>query len=263
MFISLYLQTAVYILCYMSIIFILAIILKNNSIVDIAWGFGFIIISLNGIINNNPSIEILLINSLVWLWGLRLSLHILLRNLGKSEDFRYNNWRKTWKNFYLRSFLQIFMLQGIIMLVIAMPIIKINTIETFKIGFIQVFGIILFITGFLFESIADYQLLKFKKDKENIGKIIKTGLWKYSRHPNYFGETILWWGFALIAINGSESLFVLLSPILITLLLIFVSGIPMLEKKYKENEEFKKYAETTPVFIPNFYLMLKDFISVK
>lgn len=262
MFISLYLHTAVYILCYMSAIFILAIILKNNSIVDIAWGLGFIIISLNGIINNNPSVEIIIINSLVWIWGLRLSLHIFIRNSGKREDFRYNNWRKTWKYFYLRSFLQIFILQGLIMLIIAMPIIKINTIETFKIGIIQVFGIILFFIGFLFESVADYQLLKFKKDKKNTSKIIKTGLWKYSRHPNYFGETILWWGLAIITINNSENLFVLLSPIFITFLLIFVSGIPMLEKKYKNNEEFIKYAESTPVFIPNFNLMLKDIFQL-
>jgi len=255
-------QSSLLIISYMSIIFIIALLLKNNSIVDIAWGLGFMIISGFGLLKiENFSLSIILINSLIWIWGLRLTVHIYFRNRGKCEDFRYNNWRKTWTNFYLRSFLQIFMLQGLILLIVSMPIIRLNTYETYNIEFIQIIGILIFIIGFKFEAIADYQLLRFKKDENNKGKLIKKGLWKYSRHPNYFGEALLWWGISISAIDNFNSFFIFSSPILISFLLLFVSGVPMLEKKLKSNPEFLDYASKTPVFFPNFKLMIKDFYS--
>jgi len=260
MFETLYFHTSINIFLYMSFVFVLAILLKNNSIVDIAWGIGFIIVSITGLIKTqNYSIETLIVNSLIWVWGLRLSIHIFIRNKGKKEDFRYNNWRKTWKYFYLRSFLQIFMLQGLILLIVSMPIIRVNSYENYKIGIIQIIGILVFIIGFIFEVISDYQLLKFKEDSKNKGKLIKTGLWKYSRHPNYFGEALLWWGICIAAINNSENIYIFLSPLLISLLLLFVSGVPMLEKKFKSYPEFEEYEAKTPVFIPNFRLMIIDF----
>lgn len=262
MFISLYLQTSMIILLFMSIIFVLAIILKNNSIVDIAWGIGFIIVSTFGLIKNDNLLpQTILINSLVWIWGLRLSLHIYLRNKGKKEDFRYNNWRKTWKYFYLRSYFQIFVLQGFILLIVSMPIIRLNTYETYNIGLIQTIGILIFIIGIIFETLADYHLLEFKKDVKNKGKLIKTGLWKYSRHPNYFGEAILWLGYSLAVINDFNSIYIFISPLLISLLLLFVSGVPMLEKKLISNPEFEDYKLKTPVFFPNLKLMILDLFS--
>ncbi len=235
----------------MTLIFIIAILLKNNSIVDIFWGLGFILIMLfssNFKISDNLATT--LFNVSVILWGLRLSLHILIRNHNKEEDFRYQNWRKTWKHFYLRSFLQIFMLQGFIMWLISIPIIKFNysSINEFSIFFI--IGMSIFLFGFIFETISDYQLHIFKKNKSNKGKIITIGLWKYSRHPNYFGEALLWWGLGISALKNIGDIYLLISPLISTLLLRYVSGVPMLEEKYKDNPEFIEYSKKTSVFFP-------------
>ncbi len=198
----------------------------------------------------SESLHNLIFNTLILIWGLRLSLHIFLRNKGKEEDFRYKNWRNTWKNFYLRSLFQIFLLQGFIMWVVSMPIIRYNYEETSVISWQYIVGIIIFFIGYIFETISDYQLFKFKENKQNKGKIIQSGLWKFSRHPNYFGEAVLWWGIALAATNQLSDFYVFISPLLITYLLRYVSGVPMLEAKYKDNKEFKEYSRKTSVFFP-------------
>ena len=246
-----FLESALLILAYMILVFILAIILKNNSIVDIFWGLGFIIVMLyNADFFPTINLNKFIFNLLIIIWGLRLSLHIFIRNKGKEEDFRYKNWRNTWKHFYLRSFLQIFLLQGFIMWIVALPVISYNNIEFSETNWTFITGVIIFIAGFLFESIADFQLLQFRKNKQNKGRIIQSRLWKYSRHPNYFGEAVLWWGIALISCSQLAEIYLFISPILITLLLRYVSGVPMLEAKYKDNEEFKEYSKKTSVFIP-------------
>jgi steroid 5-alpha reductase family enzyme len=244
-------ESGLLILFYMIMVFILAIILKNNSIVDIFWGLGFILLMMyNSDFLQTDSLNTLIFNILILIWGLRLSFHIFLRNNGKEEDFRYKNWRNTWRHFYIRSFLQIFLLQGFIMWIVALPIISYNHFEINIFSWQFIVGVLIFLLGFLFETISDYQLFRFKKDKYNKGKIIQSGLWKYSRHPNYFGEALLWWGIALIAISEFSDIYIFISPLLITYLLRYVSGVPMLEAKYKDNEEFKQYSKKTSVFIP-------------
>lgn len=244
-------ESGLLILFYMIMVFILAIILKNNSIVDIFWGLGFILLMMyNSDFLQTDSLNTLIFNILILIWGLRLSFHIFIRNKGKEEDFRYKNWRNTWRHFYIRSFLQIFLLQGFIMWIVALPIISYNHFEINIFSWQFIVGVLIFLLGFLFETISDYQLFRFKKDKYNKGKIIQSGLWKYSRHPNYFGEALLWWGIALIAISEFSDIYIFISPLLITYLLRYVSGVPMLEAKYKDNEEFKQYSKKTSVFIP-------------
>lgn len=244
-------ESGLFILFYMLMIFILAIILKNNSIVDIFWGLGFIFVMIyNADFMKSESMHNLIFNTLILIWGLRLSIHIFLRNKGKEEDFRYKNWRNTWKNFYLRSLFQIFLLQGFIMWIVALPIISYNYEKPTGISWYYILGIITFLIGFTFEMIADYQLYKFKKVKQNKGRIIQSGLWKFSRHPNYFGEAVLWWGISLVAINQLSGIYVFISPLLITFLLRYVSGVPMLEAKYKDNKEFKEYSRKTSIFFP-------------
>jgi steroid 5-alpha reductase family enzyme len=191
-------------------------------------------------------------NLFVLIWGLRLAIYIFLRNKGKGEDFRYKAWRDTWKFFILRSYLQIFILQGILMFIIALPIIFVNKAGPASFNFFDIAGILLFLTGYAFETIGDGQLARFKKDPANKGKIITGGLWRYTRHPNYFGEAVIWWGIGCFALPYPHGWIMLISPVIITLMLRFVSGVPMLEKKYAGRADFEEYKKRTPVFIPWF-----------
>lgn len=235
----------------MNVIFVLALILKNNSIIDIFWGMGFMIVACSLAIQiDSLNFTQILFGSFLSAWAIRLSLHIFLRNKGHAEDFRYANWRKTWKNFILRSYFQVFILQGLMMLIISLPLIAIFNTDFQGHLFYTITGSLIFISGFLTETLADYQLIRFRNNPENKGHIIKSGLWKYSRHPNYFGEALLWWGLWMISLPGTLWYITILSPIVITLLLRYVSGVPMLEKKYGNHPEWETYCNQTPVFVP-------------
>jgi len=240
---------------YMSMFFVIALFKRNNSIADIAWGMGFVLIT---VFSFSRALDVfertLLINILVLIWGLRLAYYILKRNYKKKEDFRYANWRKEWKqHFLIRSYLQVFMLQGLIMYIIALPIMANNFNEVQNLSIFDIIGLTIWMIGFLFESIGDFQLKQFISKEENKGKIMQSGLWKYTRHPNYFGESAMWIGIALISFRSfSNPLFAIISPLLITYLLLFVSGVPLLEEKYKDNLEFQEYAKRTSKFIPWF-----------
>jgi steroid 5-alpha reductase family enzyme len=236
---------------YMTIVFILALIRKDNSIVDVAWGLGFIIISVYSIIQSGEvDLRKMIVSILVLLWGLRLSFHIFVRNSGRGEDFRYKAWRDSWKFFYLRSFFQIFMLQGLFMLIISAPIWFINFSNGGPVGLWDSVGLVVFGFGFMFEVIGDYQLSEFKKDPSNKGKIITTGLWSVTRHPNYFGEALVWWGISFYAFSFPNGWYTVVSPVIITMLLRFVSGVPMLEKKYANHPDWNAYKVKTAAFFP-------------
>ncbi|HOI87094.1 MAG TPA: DUF1295 domain-containing protein [Lentimicrobium sp.] len=248
------LTSAIIAFIYMSAIFIIAILLKDNSIVDIAWGGGFIILTTAAaIVAGIQNLKQLLTIAVVFLWGMRLSVYIFLRNRGKGEDFRYAAWRKIWKWFYLRSFLQVFMLQGFVMLIVAWPVLHIlyRGAEV-RTGVIDAAGLLIFVCGFCIELISDRQMKLFSANPVNKGKLITTGLWKYSRHPNYFGEALLWWGIWLLAVSVTDGLYTIAGPLLITLLLRYVSGVPMLEKKLEARDGWHEYKAQTPVFIPFF-----------
>ena len=232
--------------------YILALIKKRNDIADIAWGFTFILLSWSSFYLSNFNLYSLLVNLLITIWGARLSFHIYLRNKNKDEDFRYKKWREEWKYFYLRTFLQVFLLQGLLAFLVVSPAIFLN-INNQNITFnYLILGIIIWITGFIFESVSDLQLKKFISKEENKGKIMQTGLWKYSRHPNYFGEVLMWWGIFIITLYDISNIYLIFSPLLITYLIVYVSGIPMLEKKYENNVEYENYKKITSKFIPWF-----------
>lgn len=244
-------EAALVIIAFMTAVFIIALLVKDNSIVDVFWGLGFIVVTAYSLMQADTiDFKKILSSVLVVIWGLRLSIHIYIRNHGRSEDFRYANWRRTWKFFILRSFLQIFMLQGFFMLVIIWPVLHINNGASLDSGMLDIAGFLIFITGFLFETIGDYQMVAFKKDTGNSGQLITTGLWKYTRHPNYFGEALLWWGVWLMAVPVVDGIYTIFSPLVITLLLRYVSGVPMLEKKYEGRADWEEYKKKTPVFIP-------------
>lgn len=237
---------------YMLSFYLIAQIIKDNSIVDIGWGMGFVVLSVTLLLYTGKFSWYHLILFLIVLgWGTRLSIHILLRNLGKPEDFRYANWRKEWgKKAPVMAFFKVFMLQGLVMLIVSLPLIFAFISDQNKPSLLNVAGYIVFGFGFIFEAIADYQLTSFKKKAENKGKIITHGLWKLSRHPNYFGEALLWWGIYLSAAGGGYEYISIISPVLISLLLRFGSGVPMLEEKYRQNPAFVEYAKKTSVFVP-------------
>lgn len=239
---------------YMTAVFLIAVLAKDNSIVDVAWGPGFILVAVVTFWLR-PGFEArhLLITLLVAIWGLRLAIHIFLRNRGRGEDFRYAKWRKDWGRWFIpRSFFQVFMLQGIFMLIISSSIVLVNRSPESGLTLLDALGGILWLIGFLFEAVGDYELKRFKQKPESKGKIMKTGLWKYTRHPNYFGEAALWWGIWLIALSVDSGWAAIISPLTISFLLLKVSGVKMLEKKYAGNEEFAAYARRTSPFFPWF-----------
>ena len=249
--------SAIVIFCYMCAWFIWAQLIKNNGVVDIAWGLGFVLVT--GVLGMTEEISLqnprFILFLMIALWGIRLSAHIAYRAAGKSEDFRYQNFRKSWGRYpLLGAFFQVFMLQGLIMGILLLPV-YLAYADTTALLFPttwQWVGLAVFAVGFVFEAVGDYQLLRFSAKAENRGHIITHGLWKYTRHPNYFGESILWWGIGIYSLSFENGWFALVSPIVITYLLTRVSGIPMLERKYEKNPEFRAYAARTPAFFPKF-----------
>ncbi len=238
----------------MSLWFVISFVKRRNDLADIAWGLGFVMIVLITSFFSYPlNDKATLIAILIVIWGLRLSFHIYLRNKDKSEDYRYEQMKKGWgNNFFLKTYIEVFLLQGIFMLLISLPAVyAIFYRRLFEQNdYVVLLGLLLWIIGFSFEVISDWQLTKFRKTKSK-GEILQTGLWKYSRHPNYFGEVLLWWGIYLFAnTNTPYSILLLISPILISFLIIKVSGIPLLEKKMNENPAYSPYKEKTSIFIP-------------
>ena len=245
------LQISLVIFIYMTLVFMIAMIVKDNSVVDIFWGLGFILVAAWSIYRGSPlDLHKILMNLLVLVWGLRLSTYIFLRKQGKGEDFRYKAWRDSWKFFTLRSFFQVFMLQGILMLVISVPVYYVNYSSAANLEVVDWIGVGIFLVGFLFEAVGDYQMAIFKRKAENKDKLMTTGLWKITRHPNYFGEALIWWGIALFALNYPHGWKTLISPVILTLLLRFVSGVPMLEKKYNGRADWEEYKKKTAAFVP-------------
>jgi steroid 5-alpha reductase family enzyme len=175
---------------YMTGLFGLSVIMKDNSVADIGWGFGFVLAAITSLVVGGMSSTQVLLTVLVTVWGLRLTAHIYLRHRGKPEDFRYAVWRKEWGEwFYLRSYVQVFLLQGALMMAVSSTVILTNAMQVgSQLQALVIAGLLVWLIGFIFETVGDYQLSQFIKNPQNKGKIMRTGLWKYSRHPNYFGE---------------------------------------------------------------------------
>jgi steroid 5-alpha reductase family enzyme len=244
---------AILIAAYMTVWFVIALIKKDNSVADLAWGLGFVLVAAFTFLRRGSLFLPLLVTSLVAVWGLRLSLHILFRNRKRGEDPRYAEWRRKWgRSFVWRSYLQVFILQGFFLLVISSPVVLVNSDRTYPYehDWLDLAGLLVWCVGFFFEAVGDAQLARFKKDPGNKGKIMDRGLWRYTRHPNYFGESLMWWGIFLVALEIPYGWTTVVSPVLITFLLVRVSGIPLLERRYAGNTEFRAYARRTSAFVP-------------
>lgn len=247
-----YYTLALLLFIYMTGWFFVAVLKKRNDVADIAWGMGFVVISWASLILSKTfAPSALIVTLLVTIWGSRLSWHIYKRNVGKTEDYRYAAWRVQWgKWFYLRSYFQVFLLQGVFLALIISPVVFINHNAEATLGLLDGVGFVLWITGFLFESIGDAQLATFIKNPEHKGMLMQEGLWKYTRHPNYFGEVLQWWGIWFYALSISNGWITIVGPLTITFLILKVSGIPLLEKKMETNPLFQEYKKRTSMFFP-------------
>jgi steroid 5-alpha reductase family enzyme len=244
--------TAGTVLAYMTVCFLVALLRQRNDIADVAWGPGFVLVSSASLLAGGATTwRGIMVTGLVLVWALRLALHIHVRNRGKGEDPRYRKWREEWGRwFVLRSFLQVFMLQGVLLLVVAVPIIVVNASPTAPLRWLDGLGLAVWLVGFGFEAIGDWQLLRFIRDPANRGTLMTGGLWRYTRHPNYFGEVTLWWGIWLIALAVPGGWLTIVGPLTITILILKVSGIPMLERRYEGRPDFEEYKRRTSPFFP-------------
>jgi len=249
-----YFQSFLIIMSMMSILWLVSIALKNVSIVDIFWGSGFVLSAWYYFLAfGDFSTHKIIIVSLVTIWGLRLSAYLAWRNIGKPEDFRYQEFRRKYgaHRYWWVSFFQTFLLQGTLVWIISLPLFGAfkNTTEP---GNYLVFGmgLLVWIVGFVFEAGGDFQLARFKANPANKGKVLNTGFWRYTRHPNYFGDSAVWWAYGLFSIAyGGE--WYALGSVLMTALIIKVSGVALLEKTLKNTKpEYEEYIRNTSAFIP-------------
>ncbi|HSM51604.1 MAG TPA: DUF1295 domain-containing protein [Thermoanaerobaculia bacterium] len=225
---------------------------RDASIVDIFWGPGFLLVAGLGLwLGEGPGPRRLLVFALVALWALRLASHIAARNLGRGEDYRYREMRERHgARFGLVSLFSVFLLQGAILWVVALPLMAAQSAPSpVGLGFRDLAGALLWATGFLIEAVADRQLARFRA-RGGPGRVMDRGLWRYSRHPNYFGEAVLWWGLYLVAAGTPGGGWTIVSPLLMTFLLVRVSGVALLEKGMAKRPGWAEYAARTSAFVP-------------
>ena len=239
---------------YMTLWFLISLIKRRNDVADVAWGLGFVLLAWTSFfLSGGSGARGVVAGILVSIWGLRLAWHIQARHRGKPEDFRYMAWRREWGRwFYARSYAQVYLLQGAFLFLVSLPVLLINRSPGGTFGFLEVMGLCVWLFGFLFESVGDAELARFTSDPLNRGKILQSGLWQYTRHPNYFGEVLQWWGIWLLSLGIPGDWLGIVGPLTITFVILKVSGIPMLEKKMAENPDFAEYKRRTNVFFPWF-----------
>jgi len=255
-FLQIWLHALLLIIVLMTFLWIISIFIRNVSIVDIFWGLGFVIVS--GVyFVHAPGNEgrKLLVLILTLIWGTRLSGYIAWRNHGRGEDFRYREFRKKYgeNRYWWISYFQTFLLQGVLMWLISAPLLAAQFYSSGSFpGILDIAGGVVWLTGFIFEAGGDYQMARFRANPENRGKILDRGFWRLTRHPNYFGDSAVWWGYALICISAGSYIPVL-GSVLMTAMIIKVSGVALLEKSLKEVKPgYKEYIEKTSAFIPWF-----------
>ncbi len=254
-FFQIYLLGLAGIMVMMILLWLISIPIKNVSIVDIFWGLGFVLsASIFYVFADGNEVRKLLVLGLAGIWGIRLSIYLAWRNLGKGEDFRYQKFRQDYgpHRYWWVSFFQVFLLQGLLMWLVSAPLLGGQFYSNSDPGLPDAAGVLIWLIGFIFEAGGDFQLARFKSNPANRGKLLKTGLWRFTRHPNYFGDAAIWTGFGLISMGAGSYLPVLGSVIMIVLI-IKVSGVAMLEKTLLQTKpDYQEYARKTSSFIPWF-----------
>jgi steroid 5-alpha reductase family enzyme len=257
-----------FLLTAMTLLWLLSLKLRDTSIVDLFWGFGFVavywigfILVHSGIIASQPvSTRQLLVGFLLTIWGLRLTLHILFRNWGHGEDFRYALWRgEAGQAWWWRSYFKVFLLQGFILWLVSWPLLAVLAGRSSpSLGLLDLLAVLVWGIGFFFEAVGDYQLRSFKNKPTNKGQLLTSGLWRYTRHPNYFGDALVWWGIYLFA-AASGAWLTIFSPFIMTFLLLRVSGVAMLERTLRETKPgYATYIARTNAFFPGWPKDIND-----
>lgn len=235
----------------MVVVWLASLVRRDSSLVDRVWGFGFVLLGwLYFVVSPAPH---LLPAVLATVWGLRLSVHITRRNWGQGEDRRYAAMREKHGHHYtLFSLVSVYMVQAVLLWIIAFPLLlgTRGVVSGYGSGTLVIVGAALWLIGFLFEALGDHQLARFKRDPGNKGKVLDTGLWRYTRHPNYFGDMLVWWGLYLLAAAAS-GWWTIFAPIVMTLFLARVSGVTLLEKHLNESRPgYRDYVRRTSALIP-------------
>jgi steroid 5-alpha reductase family enzyme len=247
---------ALIILALVTLLWIWSVFIKNVSIVDIFWGFGFVVVNvIYAYMSGELNARKILILTLVSIWGIRLVIYLAIRNIGKGEDFRYQEFRRNYgpKRYWWFSFFQTFLLQGVLIMIISLPLLGIHSSATSgDLNVLDYLGILVWIIGFTFETVGDFQLARFKKNVKNKGKVLNKGFWKYTRHPNYFGDSAVWWAYGIFSI-AAGSYWQIIGSIIMTLLIIKISGVSLLEKTLKDTKpQYRDYIQKTNSFFPWF-----------
>ncbi len=251
---SIFLTGFAVVLSCLTLLWLVSLWMKDASIIDIFWGMGFVIIAWTyafdiGLENLGIRHKVLL--GLVSIWGTRLAVYLASRNLGKGEDYRYVQMREAGgEKWWLISYLRVFVLQGVILWVVSSLFVPALLTGNDLVP-LDYLGIGLWVIGFYFEAVGDWQMMRFKSDKENKGKVLNKGLWKYTRHPNYFGDATLWWGFFCFCLAHSQGWIYIFAPLYMTFMLLKISGVAMLEKALVNTKPaYQDYVSRTSAFIP-------------
>ena len=244
------------IVALMTAVWLMSLIKRDASVVDVFWGLGFVLVAWLSFVKTDGYLgRKLLLALLTSIWGLRLAVYIFVRNWGHGEDRRYRAWRAQYgERFWWVSLFTVFGLQAVLLWVISIVIQtgQISPVPS-RLVCLDGLGTLVWAVGFGFETVADWQLARFKADPANVGKVMNRGLWAYSRHPNYFGECLVWWGLFLITLATPGGILTIISPIVITFLLLKVSGVTLLEKTIMDSRpEYADYMKTTSAFLPWF-----------
>lgn len=244
--------SALVVLFYVIFLYVFALARRNHRLIDRGWGLGILLAAaVPLLLRDQVQLRQVVILVLIATWATRLYAHAMLRG---DKSHSHVSWRDRWGEYgWFIAFFRVFILQGVLMFIVALPIIVVNTLTGPGPNWLDALGILVWLSGFLWEVLADHQLERFRQNPANRGHILMTGLWRYSRHPNYFGEIIQWWGIWLLALSVPGGWLTVISPLLVAFLLLKVSGIPLLETHLRQNPEFREYSRRTPVLIPRFF----------
>lgn len=237
-----------------TLLWVVSVRRRDASIVDPWWSMGFLAVALRTMASSGPSPARVLLVAMVAVWSLRLWWHLLRRSRGKPEDPRYQAFRRRFgpARYWWVSFFQVFCLQGLLLLVVSAPLqcaLAVRGADPLRWN--DLVGFALWLVGFLFEAVGDAQLEAFRRDPAKRGAVLDTGLWRYTRHPNYFGDALLWWGFGFCALDAPGGTLAFVGPLVMTVLLRRVSGVTMLEPLLARSRPgYADYVRQTPAFFP-------------